>query len=387
MRGRKEETENVMKKQTEAFCVEYYRRLAARLDNAMKRKGISQAEIIKKCAEDNYFISQATLSKMLHGTTSISLPNVIQICKVLDENVNTILSMDEAPDADLSFDSSSQLITRADHRAFQGYKGPYHCYFYSTISSEDILLHGDLNFSSSSSGRRCIAELKLETGKFYSNGKPITKTYIGDMTISTSMNTAYCTLTNRDIGEICYFLFHYSQINNEELVCRLAIAITASAGDNRLPTAHRMLISREDLEDIIDQYLSGQLLLNGSDILVRKEALEQLKTDPDLPEYFKNNFDKFTADIIPMDFFRISELTVRANPNHLVSSEDKIKFICLLRKYSFAPRYSKIGSKADEFVYQLIKNYKEKAQTKKTPQNPSSPESEPTIGPESGKKM
>lgn len=167
------------------------------------------------------------------------------------------------------------------------------------------------------------------------------------------MNAAYCTLFNKEIGEICYFVFRYTQINYEKLMCRLAIVITVSAGDNRLPTAHRMLLCRKELGSILDNYLSGQLHLNGSDILLEPENVKLMKDDPNMPQWFRDNFSQFISETT-LQYYRAQELIVRASH---APRKDKDAFICLLRKYSAAPKYTKIGIKADEFVYELLKNY------------------------------
>ena len=356
MKNRKEESE--ARKQTGIIAKGYYKLVAQRINNAMQRKEISQSLLLKKCAENGYSMSQSTLSKILQGTTSISLVNAVQICRVLNEDIGDMLSMDDHDmvyDGSIEPDAPSHLVYRGDHPAFRAYLGKYHCYFFSTISNEDRILHGTLELKKTESGNRCTAFMALETGKKDEEGEPIQKKYEGNLVISTSMNAAYCTLMSKKIGEICYFIFRYSQINYEKLMCRLAIAITVSAGDNRLPTAHRMLISRKKLENILDDYLSGQLHLNGSDILLEPENVKIMREDPNMPQWFKDNFDKFISETA-IQYYRAQELIVRASH---APKKDKDAFICLLRKYSSAPKYTKIGTKADEFVYRLLENYEE----------------------------
>lgn len=348
--------ETSIKQQTEIEVKDYYKLVAQRINNAMRRKEINQSILLKKCAENGYFISQSTLSKILQGNTSISLINAVQICKVLKEDIADMLSMDERNvmyESNINTDASSQLIYRGDNPVFRAYLGEYYCYFFSTISNEDRLIPGKLELKPTQSGSRCIATMVLETGKTGENGKLITKCYEGDMIISTSMNAAYCTVVNEEIGEICYFIFRYSQINYEKLMCRLAIVLTVSAGDNRIPTAHRMLISRKKMGSILDDYLSGQLHLNGSDILLEPENVKLMREDANMPQWFKDNFDKFISTTA-LQYYRAQELIVRASH---APKKDKNEFICLLRKYSSAPKYTKVSAKADEFVYELVKNY------------------------------
>lgn len=351
-----------LKMKSDMNTKQYYKNISERIMHVMTLKGISQARLNELCTENGFYISQSTLSKVLRSSASISLINVVQICKALKVDVSDILSLDENITTKIENDiakkttSYSPLIYRADSPAFRGYLGKYHCYFYSTISSEDNILHGRLEFEPSMSGEHCSATMRLETKKVDEHGKPIIKEYHGELIISLTMATAYCILTNEDIGEICFFQFHFIQINYEKLECRLAMVVTTCAGDNRRPTAHRMLISRKKLSKDLLYYISGQFLFNGSDITIPEENLEELRRDEKFPETFKSNLDRLIESSRTVDFRRIEELTVRAM---YMSPEDKIKSICLLRKYTSAKKYNKIGTKSDEFVYQLIKKYEE----------------------------
>lgn len=351
-----------LKEDSQAFSDSYSKRVVERLIKAMEAKGMSQADVLKECAKNQYYISQSTLSKVLQGSVTLSLVNAVQLCKALHVNLAGTLSLEEDVIFDnpaITNDTPHRLIYRpsTENSVFRAYLGEYHCYFFSTISSEEKILHGKLTFEKSPSGDSCVARMCLKTGKTDRKGEAIEKKYVGHLVISTSMNTAYCTLTSKDIGEICYFIFHYNQINYEDLVCKLALAITASAGSNRLPTAHRMLISREDVGDVLDKYLSGHLKLNGVEILIDPQNLDNLNNDPELPSFFKDNLERYFLKP-DCQYLRVQELSIRAS---MASADDKMKCISLLRKYSSAPKYTKIGSKADEYVHQIIKSYLEDA--------------------------
>src|SRR5699024_7379219 len=104
------------------------------------------------------------------------------------------------------------------------------------------------------------------------------------------MNAIYCSVMSKEIGEICYLIFSYIPILYEKLECRIGAVLTSSAGENRLPTMQRILISRRELTDETLYFLEGQLLLNASEILLSKNAFNAMLKDEEFPEAFKDYF-------------------------------------------------------------------------------------------------
>ena len=96
------------------------------------------------------------------------------------------------------------------------------------------------------------------------------------------MSSCYCTLISHELGEICFFVFDYISINTENLVSRMACALTTSAGGNRCPTMHRLLICKDEL-DISNKesddfkFLSAHLKLNSSDIIITESKLSEIE--------------------------------------------------------------------------------------------------------------
>ena len=86
--------------------------------------------------------------------------------------------------------------------------------------------------------------LKIYTGKIDVSGQKITKNYTGDMIISVSFSSCYCSLINSEIGELCFLFFHHMFLFSQEIICRVGGVLTTSSGSNRRPTMHRMVISK-----------------------------------------------------------------------------------------------------------------------------------------------
>ena len=358
------ERERLDRNQTAA---EFYAQLSKKLRDIMEEKGKTEAEVRAQCLKNNFPISQSAVSKILSYPKpkgyadekfySITLINFVQICKALEVEPGDIINAD----AKLSLHTSAAqetnqmskrtaFVFRPNEDEFKGYDGMYHCYFFPTISSEPNLLYGQLTFTPSKLKDFCTAKFSLDTGKVnQSSGEPIKKEYDGELIISPRMGSCYCLLKNTTIGEICLLVFHHMYLNNENLKCRVAVVATASAGDNRRPTIHRMLISREEISTENLGLLRSQLLLNTSDIVISKESLEELiAREGALPPQVAQLFG--TA-IHEEEFYRFSEFQIR---NLNISLEEKIKAICELRNHSTAQKYNKIGTKTDELVFDYL---------------------------------
>lgn len=349
---------------------EYYTEVSRRLQDVMAKKKISVADIVRLCAENGFEISQSAVSKLVSYSkeldSSITLINCVQVCRALDVPLEEILNHthnkvnihDAVRGSSEPASKRSPLVFNMREDEFRGYEGKFHTYFFPTISSEDELLHGELTFEPSDSGEYCAAKYILYTKQKDKNSELVKKEYEGELIISVRMRAGYCILYNTQIGEICFLIFHHMYLNNEDMKCRLATAVTTSAGDNRRPTMHRILLTRRELikaEEI--SVARSQLLLNSSDILISVRAYEELCQQKELPDEMQDN-EKFIRILPKEEYYQISESHIRALR---ISREEKVKALCTLRNISAARRYNKIGSKCDESVFEfLYKLYDEK---------------------------
>lgn len=339
--------------------MEYYSLIGERLSNAMKALHYNQNQVLMKCMEHGYSINQSAISKVLSGT-NIQTFQVAQICDALGLNIAEVLSFDEKTEVHVKEKpktSSSQIITDARSNAFRGYMGSYSIYFYTT-KNEDSIHHGIFNLQEDPTTHQCMADLRFRTGEKNEEGMDIEKHYIGPVYYSMSMQTIYCEIFSEEIGERCYLLFHYDFLAYQNLECRLATAITVSSGVKRLPTMHKLLLTRNELsEDTLD-YLCGQLKLNSSEILISENAYREFLRDPKLPnkffEYFgekETHAERFISSVAKVPYFSFNESLIS---DSFLPPLDKIKIICLLRKYSAAPRYNKISGTAEEIVFNFL---------------------------------
>lgn len=340
---------------------EYLKRISDRIRKVMDTQNINQATLLALAEQHGYSLRQSTLSKILSDATSMSITSVVQIANTLGIDLNDLFSESNSLDVRVhrtaqSPSNQSRLIRRADSLEMRPYLNSYHTYFFPTPSSDDGILSGKLRFDSSDDKSKCIARFSFETGKYNSQNRPIAKEYEGDLIISPTMSAAYCTLINEEIGEISYVIFNYIPILYEELRCRVALVLTASAGANRMPTAHRMIISKDEISSEELELLKGQLYLNESEILISEAGLERFlqdeRLDPSFTEYFcKSGQDTKFLGLSPVPYYLFDESVIRSA---FLKSDVKTNAINLIRQYSASPKYNKVGSKCDEIVFRFI---------------------------------
>ena len=340
---------------------DYLFRISMRIKNVMKSRDINQAELIALAGNHGYIIRQSTLSKILSDSTCMSIISVVQIANTLGIDLNDLFSESNSLEVRNYRDTSSadvpkNLIRRADSQEMRPYLNSYYTYFFPTKSSDEGILTGRLQFTHSDDKSKCLAHFSFETGKRDIQNNPIKKEYEGELIISRNMSAAYCVLTNETIGEISYILFNYIPIIYEELKCRVALVLTSSAGASRIPTVHRMIISRDEINPADMDILKGQLYLNESEILISESGLERFLSDERLDSSFIEYFCKAGQDakflgLSPVPYYLFDEAIIRSA---FLDSKVKTKAISLIRQYSASPKYNKVGSKCDELVYKFL---------------------------------
>lgn len=351
------------------FTYYYYSKITRRLKKVIERQGLSQKEIVDRCASLGVKMTQGALSKLLNyetlydiqskqRNTNLSLAHIVCICKVLSLDLSAILDLDlENMELDVLLDSSvreessrkavrQSLVSNPDEYEFTGYMGKYKTYFYPTISGENKILTGELRLEKNDGNDYCSARLELDTNQKDREGNSIIKRYYGRFLISPHQRAGYCILRNDKLGEINMLVLSHQQFNNQELMCKLAACITTSAGGNQRPTLHRVLISRHALSNRELETIKPQLLLNTDEIQIEASAYEAIQDQ--LPQAVRELVSKM---IKPRSFYCINESMI---VNTVDDQREKTEAICLLREHSTAPRYNKVGTKADELVYKYL---------------------------------
>ena len=336
----------------------YIERILKRIQNYMIQNEISQSKLANYCG-----INQSSISKLLKGTSAMSLSTLLKICLFLKlepsdllssrntflDNINTIRyrannGYNGINDHSLVYDSGAS--------PFNGLLGDYFFYCKPTISTETGFLKGVFSLNHSNApGNYCKAKLELYTGQINIYGDRISKEYIGEMIISLPMSSCYVILFSEKYAEYCFLNFHHMYLNNQDLECSFVFCLISSAGSNRRPTVEKAIISRTELSDENLEELSGQMNMNTATISILEQNYNSIKhaLSPQALELLDNLFNKDTLCSIDESQIRGSNL----------SSTDKISTINLLRKHSTSSKYSKISTKSDEILYAYIEQKKQ----------------------------
>ncbi len=262
----------------------------------------------------------------------------------------------ECRDINIAFPDSASFVTDPTSAAFRGYLGSYYIYFTPTYSSGEGFIKGILTLKEGAS----IVKAKVEL-LAHSKGKEetsVNKLYEGTLIYSNSLNCFYCILSSADVGELCFLMFRQMHLYASSLECRLAEVLTTSAGgEDKNPTTHRMLISREEVSDEDVLALLPLLNLNCSVITVSKEALEQVaSSNPKFGEVINHVLS--TPGMRVTEYYQIRENTIRAEM-HDLDSNLEVPLVVALRARELSSRYNKVSKKADDNIrnYLIGKGY------------------------------
>lgn len=260
-----------------------------------EKNRIAFGDVVRN-ARERHKLTQTELAKRLAAQTQMPCSQK-KICNIelgylkryLDDEVvaalRDILSLSEedcmlARSGDaivlpnwISINEQRHLLTSAVEPEFKSYLGKYHCVFKSTETTVNELIHCDMNIYKADDGT-CDVTLCLHISE-----KDLTKRYTGKFFINDYFDVCYIILCGNTWQEVCMMIAPRFKAVLDENKFFTPLVLTTSAGKNKRPTVHRMLISRKKLQGKSLELAASQLLLNN-DYLVFKEAqLEKLETE------------------------------------------------------------------------------------------------------------
>ena len=170
------------------------------------------------------------------------------------------------------------------------------------------------------------------------------------------MGCCYCLLSSPAMGELSFLMFRHFRLNMGQLDCRLALAMTASAGnEDKNPTVHRALISRSQIRDEDLEGLLPLLDLNNSQIVISAEDLRALaRENQDYAPVIDHILS--SPGVEPRTYYIIRENTVRTVSRDLrhVKEGETVPLISAMRARALSSRYNKISQKADKSVHDYL---------------------------------
>ncbi len=357
---------------TEETVKDYYESVSNAINRAMKQQKITQEALVRRCERLGINIVQSTVSKIINYAIAkkghLSLVYIAAICQVLKINMNEALPI-KGKDYSVLFSKEKKyddviqnetLIENPDHSAFYGYVDEsFDIFFFPTISSESEILHGTLSLTREDD-EYCGAEVTL-----YIPNDHAEKNYSGRMLISLQQQACYINLVSKRLGELCSVYFFHRFFSETSLKARLAVAVTISAGDDRRPTMHRVLICNRkhgkikinDKGIIEDEkqrhFIESQLLLNDSELRIAVEEWNALGEDSRFKELITEIKNKKLAR--PPEgklYYTFEETDILKLPNY--DFEKIAELIALMRINAGYARYNKIGAKSEEMLFKRL---------------------------------
>lgn len=339
----------------------------------MRKSKISQSSLGQKLK-----CSQSTISRWLQELSddatvdqALSYSQACALCRTMGTTLSQVLNQYSDVIAEKKYSSgknpeyfcipsntiedfyadNTTLTNNIHDPMFTCWFGSFHCYFYSTISNEDICFHGILNIPATSDDGCCHVAFEFT----YNEEKNLKKTYNGYLFLSKVHAGAYCILYNCDeLGEMTFLTMARSSTPSKYVCCTVALVQTISGGMNtKHPCTERMILSRTALEGPSFEKAKVHLLLNSKFIYIEKEKLQCFIDDPDLPESFRNNYlnNKDASSSLSFtghyhEIIILPEAWFKCLSSCTESEQRDLNLI--LRKYSLSPKTSKVKDIAIE---------------------------------------
>lgn len=283
-----------------------------------------------------------------------SIPDTQALIDAYDRNNEEDNQFPDSKLNDTSEQHTSALIADPNNILFKSVLQTYHCYFYPTASRENhsdkSILYATLELCNENN--ECKAIFTVETNKRDKNKQPIKKEYIGHATYSTATNSLYCIL--KDDIEFCFIIFRYSHLSYVFQDCHMAeVLSTSSATTDRYPTALRMFLSKEKIDQEHLFLIEPHLKVNYSYITINNDELTLLEKK--VPQYTVV-INAIRQKISPKAVYGFKEKDAIAIAHDFLNDDELMEFITLLRSHSEAFRYTKVGDKVSDIVRALLKS-------------------------------
>ncbi|MDO4304109.1 MAG: hypothetical protein Q4D94_09350 [Bacillota bacterium] len=313
----------------------------------LKKRDVNQAWLVRRCQEVGMPILQPELSKLYNKKKKINIYELAAISKALDMPMDYLVYGKAEKNVDiLNTQNSSKLLCDANTEQFKAYLGEYHIYYNVTDDDRpELKQSGTLTVAKDSEGF-CSIKLKIRIG---STGT--VKTYEGRMLITTVLSGAYLILKNDALGELCFMILRHRNFTVKQMECRLALCLTIGSGENKLPTAHKMILSRSNLSEEQLTLIEGYMNLYGKGILIEQgkanELVQHLSSEKEqakLKELWKVLSQK--------RYYEVSIELLRRTLN--LDRKEFARFIAELLKAAESESYVKVYDGDDSLLYSVI---------------------------------
>lgn len=329
----------------------------SKLLEVFEKKDIrSVAFLVDKISEKTKLdIDESTIRKFMEAPESHYLHFIVifAICKTL--NINPKIFFDDTEYDEFfsnynNFFESGQLTSDINIISFL--EEQYNVLFFSTNSEEkNEIVTGKLYFQEKKSKLIAILEIDVNQNQI--------KKYIGNVYFSLFNNSIYINFVNNDIGEISSIAFKRVITNSNKMNYVIAECLTTCSGTQKVPTVHRMIISKDDILEKNRKIIEMELQFNTSDVYLDLKKWNNLKSllkvndeilENDLLEIEKESI------IIIKEKHLINIIKRYKNINNLNINMDELMVNLKLNDNKIT--YNKVGEKTNKDFYNYLKKYR-----------------------------
>lgn len=313
------------------------------VEKILEERGISQKDFVQKCKDKGYAITQPEVSKLKNGTAKITLYQVIAFADTLNVSLDYIVK-GKNENGTVCF-REGKLISSVRSGSFEGILGSYYTLFHST-SDEDKWLHGKLSLQPDDKGI-CRADYVLNTGEKNSEGEEINKYYTGQVVVSKDIPIMYIILFNKQMGEMCFLELRYRKFWVKGMKCRIALALTTSSGDDKVPNAHKMFLFQEPVNSDIISEVKEVLRWKENSFFISQDELKDL-----ISQYpkFQKYFEELKKDEAK-EYYRVQEVTGKK-----FGAMEKEKIYGFLKEITDAPYNMHLSKEEDNYAFRVMEN-------------------------------
>lgn len=342
-----------------------------------KKIKLSQTKLsnyVNQYLSEKNILSQGDISKIERGKyESLNQDQVKAICKVcefpidIQDAVVEIIqnsNITHTVNSFINVKSTGYIVTRPSNDDIRPYLGKYYCYFYSTNSRTPKIINGTIELKiDDSNTQNCLAVLIL-----YDDDKTPIKTYVGQFFINTRYKTTYCVLIGGARQEVCFLLSNHFNASISDNLINIAIALTTSAGAQKRPTMHRMIISRTEPTDSALKILSSQLRLNSDVLWISEESISSIESDLENNKSYELKYKNYITECIkhikqygkPQVYYHIDESDLYDSSIVIKDEDEDLRglIVSYLRSYTDIPYYNKISDTVRDICLEIISKNK-----------------------------
>lgn len=330
--------------------MEFDEEVSQRLLKIVNKEKIRQSALMKKCRECNMPITQSDISKIYNGK-KLSLYQAASISKALGVSLDYLVNGISEKKDFFEMNNSTRLVSDPKKEEYRPYLGKMFCYFISTSDNEDKLITGVVTVEPRE--KFCEAGIEIDTGEKDIVNEPIIKPYDGRLFVSNAMSSAYFILKCESLGEICTIILRHRLYAIKQVECRIGLCLTTCAGENKVPTVHRILFTRHKLDHTAINKIKPWLKVYGRNILIEKSKYQNLLKDfsMGMPEY-SEEFEHIYGTARYKEYYCLSSEVLRQQLS--LNRNEFVEFMTRIYSEAEADNNIKITQSDDSKIFDML---------------------------------